>query len=71
MMIQETGTMIDEDGELVQFTCCPRCSHANKLVKPRDPGIRMLNGTVYELYMTVCRECGLLFTDTCVEERKG
>ena len=61
---------MDEDGELVQFTCCPRCGYANKLIKPRQPDVRVLNGVVYDLYRTVCRECGMYFKDALIHVTK-
>lgn len=66
MMTQEARTMLDKDGELVQFTCCPRCSYANKLVAPRHPDIRVVNGVVYDLYRTVCLQCSLFFKDALI-----
>lgn len=69
-MMEQPVKVVDEKGKELPHTKCPRCGTFNVFVKPKDHGIRMLNGIVYELYMTVCRECGLLFTDAFVEARK-
>jgi len=67
-MREPTGVMLDNEGNVVPHTKCPRCGAPNRMVPHGEPtpDRRRVAGVEYELYQCVCHQCSLYFNEALV-----